>query len=143
MLTPLFLKMRLLYKFLFGTPENLEYPDENNPYEAGVLIILYPQFHASDVGVELGYINQQTVNQELKRIVEIREWLKSQTDPKLVKAYNGWLDYYERQCHHAQKAIDNHAREKWVAECKQDMINYQRKTKFAATLPAPPRGKND
>lgn len=78
----------------------------------------------NDVTVEIGSVNQSYVDSERKRLSDLRIWLATQDNPAVVKAYNGWISYYEKGVEEAQHAIENGARERWQHESAKQHQDY-------------------
>ena len=78
-----------------------------------VLSIVHGQFHGNNkVGVEIGMDNAQTIANDRALIRKYREWLKTQPR-NIVRAYEYWLEHYERGCHEAERALADNARQKF------------------------------
>jgi hypothetical protein len=103
--------------------------------DLAVLHILNPQFTASDVGVEVGSVDRELVTKEFALIDKYRTWLKTQTDPRIIRAYEHWLDFFENNAKEADRAIT--ARQKWAEDCLRRHEEYSRINKFSNTLPRP------
>jgi hypothetical protein len=70
-------------------------------------------FLSSDTAVEFGYINQERIDTERRILKGYRDWmLATDLPPRVRRAYNKWLNYFEGRCNEAQLAIDTGARER-------------------------------
>jgi hypothetical protein len=105
--------------------------------DLAVLHILNPQFHCSNIAVEIGMASQGSIDHERALIAKYRTWLETQTDKALIKAYKHWFDHFEYNLEGAQKALDTHAREKWEASSRESMKKFNRVAELAKKLPSP------
>jgi hypothetical protein len=69
---------------------------------------------------EVNPCNQETIKEGRHQIACVREWLKTQRDPRLVGQYLKWLDHYEREYGDAQRELQSRARQK-------DQISWEEK----------------
>lgn len=107
----------------------------NSPLNLAVLRILNGDFRCSNVAVQMGWATQETVNKELELIRNYREWLKTQTDRKLIEAYDYWLSHFENQIKDAQRAINDGEHEKWQKQYVESREEFRGISELAATLP--------
>lgn len=93
-------------------------------YYYAALHELNGHFRCSDVSVEIGVVTQKEVDYEGELIQKYRKWLESQSDKELIKAYKGWLNYFEGRCREAQRAINKGARQRWEEDRMKDERSY-------------------
>lgn len=104
--------------------------------DAAVLSILNPQFHCSDVGVEIGSCDASTVERERAIIRKYRTWLATQPH-QVVASYEHWLSHFEYQCDEAEKAIAKGARQKWLKQRDESIAKHDETLRRARTYPKP------
>ncbi len=105
--------------------------------DAAVIEYLSPLFEVSSVGVEIGRCRQRDVDRERERLRHHRDWLRTQTDPMVIKAYERFLDYFEYRIDGAQKAIDTGAKEKRDAESEKRRKEWDDRTRRGRPIPRP------
>lgn len=108
---------------------------------AVMLAVMPGGFTCNDVGVQLGIINQKTIDDENTRLHNLRLWLATQTDLAVVNAYNRWISFYEDGVRAAQHAIDTNARENWEHEIDKRRKEFDELKHRADELNIPRPGK--
>lgn len=105
--------------------------------DQAVCVLLCNKFCCSKVGVECGVVGEQTVLKERAMITRYRDWLKTQTDPSIITAYNHWLDFYEQRVNEAEQAIREDARAEWTVKWLKSREEFDKIREFSKTLPRP------
>lgn len=125
-----------------------ENPVSKDVLDSAVLRIIGAfTFKSSDVAVQLGSVNQACVDVERTLIRKYREWLPtSGQSPSVERCFRGWLDYFDRRCDEAQRAIDTDAKGRKDRERMQRQeerrVKDAKVSEVVAAMPKPDFGRN-
>lgn len=80
---------------------------------------------------------QYQVDHDRATIARYRKWLETQTDPRLIRAYNKLLDFYDGRVNNVENAIKTGVREKWLEKRRQEDVQRRRQDERSNALNLP------